>query len=373
MWIVLVIMLGGMLGGYLLRRRERLVRAINWAVLPSIYLLLFLMGVSVGNEEGLLAQFPRFGLTAFVLTVGGLAGSIICVRFAGRHFFMTNHDSATPVSDGSFSEGSKTAGTCFSSTHMSCSAPSESEDIVRQHSESSMSERPITQTACDSGSPKADPVQDTTSSGSSESSGSSAGFGYLVVLCFALGILYARIGILPDWLTATDRSFWALGLLILLVGAGIGSDPASPDRLRRCNWRLLSVPAATIVGTLVGAAAVSFFLSGVGVVDAMMVGAGFGYYSLSSVLITSSRGIALGTIALLANLFREMIALLMAPMLVRYFGPLSLISAGGATTADTTLPVIARYSGKNFIFVSVIHGIVVDTSVPLLVAFFSLW
>ena len=41
------------------------------------------------------------------------------------------------------------------------------------------------------------------------------------------------------------------------------------------------------------------------------------------------------------SIIREIFALLGAPLFVRYFGRLSPICAGGATTMDTTLPIIA--------------------------------
>ena len=78
----------------------------------------------------------------------------------------------------------------------------------------------------------------------------------------------------------------------------------------------------------------------------------------------------LGTIALMANIMREIMALLGAPLFVRYFGRLAPICAGGATTIDTTLPVITRYAGKELVFVSILHGILVDLSVPFFVSFF---
>ena len=78
----------------------------------------------------------------------------------------------------------------------------------------------------------------------------------------------------------------------------------------------------------------------------------------------------LGTIALIANIFREMMTLIFAPLMVRWFSPLGPISAGGATTMDVTLPVITRISGKDWVFVSIVHGIVVDFSVPFLVPLF---
>lgn len=78
----------------------------------------------------------------------------------------------------------------------------------------------------------------------------------------------------------------------------------------------------------------------------------------------------MGTIALLANICREILTLLAAPLLVRWFGRLAPISAGGATTMDTTLPVITRASGQEFVVVSIFHGFVVDFSVPFLVTLF---
>ena len=109
----------------------------------------------------------------------------------------------------------------------------------------------------------------------------------------------------------------------------------------------------------------------------MAVGSGFAYYSLSSILITQFKepsiglqlATELGTIALLANIFREMMALLGAPLIRKYFGKLAPISVGGATTMDTTLPIITRCSGKEFVIISIFHGFVVDFSVPFLVTF----
>jgi uncharacterized membrane protein YbjE (DUF340 family) len=75
-------------------------------------------------------------------------------------------------------------------------------------------------------------------------------------------------------------------------------------------------------------------------------------------------------VALLANISRELLTLLAAPWLVRWFGRLAPISAGGATTMDTTLPIITRVCGQELAIVSVYHGFVMDFSVPFLVTFF---
>ena len=126
----------------------------------------------------------------------------------------------------------------------------------------------------------------------------------------------------------------------------------------------------TILGTFAGSLAVSLLLPQRSALDCLAVGSGQAYYSLSSILITQYKGAELGTIALLANISREIITLIGAPLMVRWFGSLAPISAGGATTMDTTLPIITQTSGQQFVILSLFHGFVVDFSVPFIVTFF---
>ena len=192
----------------------------------------------------------------------------------------------------------------------------------------------------------------------------------VIVSFFVLGVLLALSG----WMTVSEQvsdfSFYALAALMACVGASIGSDPQTLKNFRALNPRLVLLPLCTILGTLVATALVSLLLSHRSLTDCLAVGSGFAYYSLSSIFITEYRGAELGTIALLSNISRELITLLAAPLLVRWFGRLAPIAAGGATTMDTTLPVIARTSGNDLVVVSLFHGFVVDFSVPFLV---TLW
>ena len=200
----------------------------------------------------------------------------------------------------------------------------------------------------------------------------------IVVGFFALGCVLGWSGRLPDVVIENDITVYVLYLLMFQVGLSIGSDKKLKDILGSIRPKLLLVPFATIAGTLVFSALVSLLLTQWSVFDCLAVGSGFAYYSLSSILITqlkeSSLGVQLatelGTIALMANIMREIMALLGAPLFVKYFGRLSPICAGGATTMDTTLPIITRYSGKDLVFISIFHGIIVDFMVPFFVSFF---
>lgn len=192
----------------------------------------------------------------------------------------------------------------------------------------------------------------------------------IIISFFVLGTLCSAYQLIPYDLSDSNLSYYALCALMFCVGIGIGNDPNTLKSFRALNPRLLFLPVMTILGTLAGTAVVSLFLSHRSITDCMAVGSGFGYYSLSSIFITEYKGAELGTIALMSNIMREITALLCAPLLVKYFGKLAPISVGGATTMDTTLPIITRYSGREFVVISIFHGFVVDFSVPFLVTLF---
>lgn len=192
----------------------------------------------------------------------------------------------------------------------------------------------------------------------------------VIVAFFILGVAAGRAGITLPATGSVDFSFITLALLIFFVGLSIGSDMATLRALRGLDRRLMLLPAATIAGTIAGCLILSLFLSGRSPADVLAVGSGFGYYSLSSIFVTRYKGPELGTIALLCNVAREMITLLGAPLLMKLAGPLAPISAGGATSMDTTLPVITAASGKEFVILSIFHGFTVDLSVPFLVTLF---
>ncbi len=200
----------------------------------------------------------------------------------------------------------------------------------------------------------------------------------MIVGAFVVGCLVGLFDLTPEWLSGSDVVMWVLYALMIQVGVGIGSDPRLGEIVRTLKPRLLLLPCATIVGTLLAVAAVSTVLPRWSLTEVLAVGSGMGYYSLSSILITTLKepslgavaAAELGTIALIANILREMFTLLFAPLMVRWFSPVAPICSGGATTMDVTLPVITRYSGREWVFVAIVHGLLVDFSVPVLVPMF---
>lgn len=190
------------------------------------------------------------------------------------------------------------------------------------------------------------------------------------LLVFVAGVLLTLLGIMPEALRNGDISVWVLFILLFLVGLQIGSGKNMITALKRFGWKVALIPIATTAGTFAGVALISLLIPQRSLVECLSVGSGFAYYSLSSILITEFKGAELGTVALLANIMREFSVLLLAPLMVKYFGKLAPIAAGGATTMDTTLPVITKYAGSEFVIIALFHGMIIDFSVPLWVIFF---
>ena len=198
----------------------------------------------------------------------------------------------------------------------------------------------------------------------------------IVVGFFLLGCVLGTRGSLP--FEAHTLSIYILYALMLQVGISIGSNRDLKNIAASLQWKMLLIPLSTVVGTLMFSAMASLLLSRWSIFDCMAVGSGFAYYSLSSILITQFKAPSvglqlateLGTIALLANIFREMMALLGTPLIKKFFGRSAPISAAGVNSMDVVLPVIIRYSGKEMIPIAILHGILIDMSVPFFVSLF---
>ena len=191
----------------------------------------------------------------------------------------------------------------------------------------------------------------------------------IIVLFFIVGLVLAMFSILPDILLQNDYSNYMLYFLMFFVGISIGIDKSILKILKGAKFKILLVPLSVIVGTLIGVGISSIFLPDISLKEALAVGSGFGYYSLSSIFITQLSGSVLGVVALLSNILREVITLLATPILIKYFGKLAPIASGGATAMDTTLPIIVKFSGKEYGIIAVFSGVILTILVPFIVTF----
>ena len=141
----------------------------------------------------------------------------------------------------------------------------------------------------------------------------------IVIVFFCVGCI---MGVFNKFQFDTHTvSMYILYALMLQVGISIGSNKNLKAIISHLHPKMLLIPLGTITGTL-----------------------------LFSAL--------------------AMMALLGTPLIKKYFGKLAPISAAGVNSMDVLLPSISRYSGKEMIPIAILHGILIDISVPVFVSFF---
>lgn len=186
-----------------------------------------------------------------------------------------------------------------------------------------------------------------------------------------LGVILTQVGLIPVHLIAISPivTDWALYILLMMVGLDIGRDTESLKKLFTADRYAFLIPIGTILGTLIGGLLASFIIS-IQVKHALAIASGFGWYSLSAVMISKSLGADYGSIAFLSNVFREVISIISIPFIAKYLGAFVSISPAGATSMDTTLPIIEKYGGDEAAVVAFIHGFILSSLVPVFVSIF---
>lgn len=86
MFSIVMTMLAGVLIGHFLRNGKR-VEKIEKSMSITIFVLLFVLGLSVGSNNVIIDNLGRFGWQAAVIAILGMGGSIIAARIVFQLFF----------------------------------------------------------------------------------------------------------------------------------------------------------------------------------------------------------------------------------------------------------------------------------------------
>lgn len=86
MFSIVMTMLAGVLIGHFLRNGKR-VENIEKSTSITIFVLLFVLGLSVGSNNVIIDNLGRFGWQAAVIAILGMGGSIIAARIVFQLFF----------------------------------------------------------------------------------------------------------------------------------------------------------------------------------------------------------------------------------------------------------------------------------------------
>lgn len=166
-----------------------------------------------------------------------------------------------------------------------------------------------------------------------------------------------------------ELTLWALNFLILMIGIEVGQNLSVFKEIRKHGTMLVAIPMGVIAGSALGGY-VSSLIFGQPASTGLAIAAGYGWYSLSGILLTTLDSAQTGAVAFMTNIFRELMTIISVPFLAKYLNHYTAIAPAGATAMDSTLPVISRYTDPEAAIMSFFSGVVLSALVPVLVPFF---
>ena len=180
------------------------------------------------------------------------------------------------------------------------------------------------------------------------------------------------VGILLGYFTKSYINFdislliqFGLYLLLFFIGIDIGKNDNILNDLKKLNKKVLFLPFITVISSLAGGAVASIFLS-LSMGESVAISAGMGWYSFSAIEL-SKVSVELGGIAFLSNIFRELLAIFLIPIIAKKIGSFESVSVAGATAMDSVLPIINRSNPAEISIISFYSGLVISIVVPILI------
>ncbi|MCL9782744.1 lysine exporter LysO family protein [Vibrio sp. S4M6] len=162
-------------------------------------------------------------------------------------------------------------------------------------------------------------------------------------------------------------SQWILLLLLFLIGIQLRNSGLTLKQII-LNKQGMLIAAVIVISSMVGGIVASQIL-GISVLKGLAMSSGFGWYSLSGILIGGAYGPIFGGASFLVELMRELFALILIPLIIGT-RPLTAIGYAGATALDFTLPVIQTTGGVRCVPIAIVSGFILSLLVPVLMLFF---
>lgn len=189
-----------------------------------------------------------------------------------------------------------------------------------------------------------------------------------VVLVISMGVLLNLVLPIHKLPIKTDQVImFMLYILIFVVGMDLTLFRFK-EQIRQLSLRSLWVPWWVILGSWIG---VSFSLlwSDYELKTLLALSSGFGWFSLSGVMIEQALGAEMGVMGLLVDLFRE----LMSIFLIVGFGRFHYapgVGLAGAAAMDSALPIIKNACAQEAIPLALYSGVVLTVAAPILLSAF---
>ena len=183
------------------------------------------------------------------------------------------------------------------------------------------------------------------------------------------GVAYGLCDINIGFVSAiTSRTDFILYFLMFFVGISVGLHKGILNDLKKYHLKVLIIPFGIVVGSIIGGMICSP-ITGFTLGESTAVASGLGWYSLSGITMGKLAGAELGSITFLSNLMREIFSFFLIPVIAKYLNYYSCIAPAGATSEDTTLPMMIKYTNEETVMLSVFNGMICSALVPILISF----
>lgn len=159
-----------------------------------------------------------------------------------------------------------------------------------------------------------------------------------------------------------------IGLCILLffVGLDMGLEGTVFTQIKTVGFRVLVIPVAVILGSLLGAVVCGITLP-LSMKEALAIGSGLGWYSLAPGIIIDHGFVVASAISFLHNIMREVLSFVLIPVVAKKIGYIETVALPGAAAMDVCLPIVERQTRSDIAIFSFVSGLVASFVVPVLV------
>ncbi|WP_299694088.1 lysine exporter LysO family protein [uncultured Vibrio sp.] len=167
------------------------------------------------------------------------------------------------------------------------------------------------------------------------------------------------------WVDSTSE--WILFFLLFFIGIQLRNSGLTLRQILLNKHGMII--AITIILTSMLGGVIAAYLLDIPLFQALAMSSGFGWYSLSGILMGDAFGPVYGGASFMLELLRELVALVLIPVLIRRY-PCTSIGYAGATAMDFTLPVIQTTGGVRCVPIAIVSGFILSLLVPVLMLFF---
>ncbi|MEA1975298.1 MAG: lysine exporter LysO family protein [Bacillota bacterium] len=193
-----------------------------------------------------------------------------------------------------------------------------------------------------------------------------------IIIAVILGLFSGHFFISPNEIENINLiSSYLLILLLFSVGLDLGSSKDTFKGIFKKGKMLFILTSAVMLGTFSGGL-IAGWISNIEYNASLAISAGFGWYSLAPVILNEIANAEIAAISFLTNIFREIYAIILIPILAKYINYFTALAPGGATSMDTTLPIVSQATDANHSVISFLNGAILTLLVPFLVNFFYL-